>query len=143
MPKIQTQTNLSAHATDDLDQSQDRFALDAASSDYDYLSRSGPITVSVLHVTDYVRFSSLTCYIHRSPLFEHEHGLGPSGLRRIRQQPHSMALALPNTSSLSLGQPSVRRSPSNASSGASSAYLPAGATSPALEDLHRFPSESL
>lgn len=78
---------------------------------------------------------------------EHEHGLGASGLRRIRQQPKSRApsrgaslspspdssFTLP-TRSASMGLASVRSAP------------PGGPSSPTAgfgEDLCRFPSESL
>lgn len=78
---------------------------------------------------------------------EHEHGLGASGLRRIRQQPKSRApsrgvslspspdssFTLP-TRSASMGLASVRSAP------------PGGLSSPTMgfgEDLSRFPSESL
>lgn len=78
---------------------------------------------------------------------EHEHGLGASGLRRIRQQPKSRApsrgaslspspdssFTLP-TRSASMGLDSVRSAP------------PGGPYSPTMgfgEDLSRFPSESL
>lgn len=78
---------------------------------------------------------------------EHEHGLGASGLRRIRQQPKSGApsrgaslspspdssFTLP-TRSASMGLDSVRSAP------------PGGPYSPTMgfgEDLSRFPSESL
>ena len=86
----------------------------------------------------------------RSPIIsEHEHGLGTSGLRRIRQHPPSRALS---------------RAPTQPSSPATSYALPprsasmtvnpltskgstsAGPSSPTLqftEDLSRFPSESL
>lgn len=78
---------------------------------------------------------------------EHEHGLGASGLRRIRQQPKSRALSRgaslspsPDSSftlpirSASMGLASVRSAP------------PGGPSSPTIgfdEDLSRFPSESL
>ena len=78
---------------------------------------------------------------------EHEHGLGASGLRRIRQQPKSRApsrgaslspspdssFTIP-TRSASMGLDSVRSAP------------PGGPYSPTMgfgEDLSRFPSESL
>jgi protein-serine/threonine kinase len=78
----------------------------------------------------------------RSPINpEHEHGLGASGLRRIRQQPTSRlpgsGLASQRALSLHITPPSSRR-PS--SSGPSAPPSPIEAFS---EDLTRFPSESL
>jgi len=81
---------------------------------------------------------------------EHEHGLGASGLRRIRQQPPLRAPTLPpsvcssratsiapRSNSMSLTLPGSRKSSSGA--------LSPGPASPTLftEDLTRFPSESL
>ncbi|KAF7715564.1 Uncharacterized protein PECH_000452 [Penicillium ucsense] len=84
----------------------------------------------------------------RSPLFESEHGLGPSGLDRIRQQP-SRVLTLPNlsTSSLSPMATSTARpnplSRSGSSSRTHTGHMTMGQTYGDLEDLHRFPLESL
>ncbi|KAJ5919772.1 hypothetical protein N7454_009607 [Penicillium verhagenii] len=82
----------------------------------------------------------------RSPLFESEHGLGPSGLDRIRQQP-SRVLTLPNLSTSSLTPMNVPRPPpSMRSSSSSRAHTGRMSTSQEfgdLEDLHRFPLESL
>ncbi|KAL2868680.1 serine/threonine-protein kinase [Aspergillus lucknowensis] len=83
----------------------------------------------------------------RSPLLEHEHGLGPSGLDRIRSQPPSRVFTLPNLSTSSIGAFSPRTvSPSPrslSSSRANSMAVASGQDANALEDLHRFPSESL
>jgi protein-serine/threonine kinase len=73
----------------------------------------------------------------RSPILaEHEHGMGSSGLRRIRQQPGPR---LPTSRAASLHiTPPVSRHPSGSA--------PSAPASPALafgEDLTRFPSESL
>ncbi|KAJ5536228.1 hypothetical protein N7513_009414 [Penicillium frequentans] len=82
----------------------------------------------------------------RSPLFESEHGLGPTGLDRIRQQP-SRVLTLPNLSTSSLTPMNVPRPPpSMRSSSSSRAHTGRISTSQEfgdLEDLHRFPLESL
>lgn len=78
----------------------------------------------------------------RSPIVpEHEHGLGASGLRRIRQQPlrASGSSANSRSASINLSLPPTRH-PS------SSQTLVSGPSSPTLnfsEDLSRFPSESL
>lgn len=84
--------------------------------------------------------------IARSPIVpEHEHGLGASGLRRIRQQPTPRVPAGPSSSpgaqsrsaSMSITLPQSRHPSSS---------LPSGPSSPTLnfsEDLSRFPSESL
>ncbi|EOD49647.1 putative serine threonine-protein kinase ppk6 protein [Neofusicoccum parvum UCRNP2] len=78
----------------------------------------------------------------RSPIVpEHEHGLGASGLRRIRQQPlrTNSSSANSRSASINLSLPPTRH-PSTA------ATLASGPSSPTLnfsEDLSRFPSESL
>lgn len=79
-------------------------------------------------------------------LSEHEHGLGVTGLRRIRQQPHSRApSSQPPSPNASFTLPT--RSASMTLSGSSGqAFTPAAPSSPTLnfgEDLSRFPSESL
>lgn len=70
---------------------------------------------------------------------EHEHGLGSSGLRRIRQQPGSRAVSAHRAASLNINPtPPASRHPSTSA--------PTAPTSPMLafgEDLSRFPSESL
>src|SRR4051812_2365629 len=81
---------------------------------------------------------------------EHDHGLGASGLRRIRQQPVIRAPTIPSSGSSSR-TPSVEpRSGSMTlalpKSRASSLAVTSGPSSPTLnftEDLSRFPSESL
>ncbi|CAL3964699.1 unnamed protein product [Diplocarpon coronariae] len=87
----------------------------------------------------------------RSPVMtEHEHGLGASGLRRIRQQPPSRGLTTPSSESSSRN-PSVgpRSSSMNLTVSNSRAGSMATATAPSsptlnlTEDLTRFPSESL
>ncbi|KAI8936729.1 hypothetical protein NX059_007117 [Plenodomus lindquistii] len=71
----------------------------------------------------------------RSPIVsEHEHGMGSSGLRRIRQQPGPRSASL----SIAMATPPASRRPS--------AAAPSAPASPTLafgEDLSRFPSESL
>ncbi|CAG8312897.1 unnamed protein product [Penicillium salamii] len=83
----------------------------------------------------------------RSPLFESDHGLGPSGLDRIRQHQPSRVLTLPNLSTSSLSpMPSQRPSPSPRSRSSTRAHTgrsSTNASSTDLEDLHRFPLESL
>ncbi|KAI1768850.1 Pkinase-domain-containing protein [Hypoxylon sp. FL1150] len=85
--------------------------------------------------------------ITRSPIItEHDHGLGISGLRRIRQHPsprtptmpstaassRSPSAGLPRSTSMSVLLPSGHHTP-----------LTTGPASPFAEDLSRFPSESL
>ncbi|PSN67909.1 Pkinase-domain-containing protein [Corynespora cassiicola Philippines] len=74
-----------------------------------------------------------------SPILpEHEHGLGASGLRRIRQQPASRVPTTQRATSLNITPP-VSRHPS-----ASAPSAPGSPTFAAFgEDLTRFPSESL
>ncbi|KAF7563785.1 hypothetical protein G7046_g322 [Stylonectria norvegica] len=88
--------------------------------------------------------------ITRSPIItDHEHGLGLSGLRRIRQQrPPSRNPTLPgsNASSRSPSVVALSRSTSMSAMLSSNGTLPlaGGPTSPSFsEDLSRFPSESL
>ncbi|KAF2183012.1 Pkinase-domain-containing protein [Zopfia rhizophila CBS 207.26] len=81
----------------------------------------------------------------KSPVVEHEHGLGASGLRRIRQQPAARPPAgsststgiTPRSSSLHITPPQSRHPSSSTPSAPASPTLPFG------EDLTRFPSESL
>ncbi|KAK2827876.1 hypothetical protein FQN49_007255, partial [Arthroderma sp. PD_2] len=86
-------------------------------------------------------------YLSRSPLLEHDHGLSSSGLPRIRQRPSSRAPSLPFTltpSPASQSQTLPRSQTYNSKpTPIQPAYLPDGATSPGVEDLYRFPSESL
>ncbi|KAK2739861.1 hypothetical protein FQN57_006437 [Myotisia sp. PD_48] len=82
-------------------------------------------------------------FLARSPLLEHEPGLGVSGLPRIRQQPTSRALSLPITSISCSPSPTLSRSQLHTPSFGRSTYFSEGATSAGIEDLHRFPSESL
>ncbi|KAF4760678.1 hypothetical protein HAV15_006161 [Penicillium sp. str.  len=86
--------------------------------------------------------------LSRSPLFENDHGIGPSGLDRIRQNQPSRVLTLPNmsTSSLSLApMPNQRPAPSPRSRSSSRAHTShlSSRSFTDLEDLHRFPLESL
>ncbi|KAI9811277.1 MAG: hypothetical protein M1832_000924 [Thelocarpon impressellum] len=117
LPKNRSTGNLLSQAATARDRAHVRFSFDAGpTADQEALSRSPVIT-------------------------EHEHGLGASGLRRIRQQP-------PRTSF----DDSTDRPPARAASMIlslpsrhGSMALP-GPASPTLafgEDLYRFPSESL
>ncbi|KAH6610363.1 hypothetical protein Trco_000383 [Trichoderma cornu-damae] len=84
-----------------------------------------------------------------SPIADHEHGLGLSGLRRIRQQhPPSRAPTLPssNASSRSPSVVALTRSTSMTamlSSYTTTAFAGAPISPSFSEDLSRFPSESL
>ncbi|KAL6709296.1 serine/threonine protein kinase [Coniothyrium glycines] len=76
----------------------------------------------------------------RSPILpEHEHGLGASGLRRIRQQPGSrLSTTTQRATSLNIATPPVSRRPSGSA--------PSAPDSPTFafgEDLSRFSAESL
>lgn len=78
----------------------------------------------------------------RSPIVaEHEHGMGASGLRRIRQQPGPRLPPISTgqrAASLNMATPPVSRHPSSSAPSA-----PASPTFALGEDLTRFPSESL
>ncbi|KKP04038.1 CAMK/CAMKL/PASK protein kinase [Trichoderma harzianum] len=126
LPKNRSTGNLHLSA-DPSDRSRYRKSFEASSSgilDHDPITRPSPIT-------------------------DHEHGLGLSGLRRIRQQhPPSRAPTLPssNASSRSPSVVALTRSTSMTAMLSSYTTTPfAGApTSPSFsEDLSRFPSESL
>ena len=82
----------------------------------------------------------------RSPILpEHEHGVGASGLRRIRQNPPSRPPTLPPSPESSFVLPS-RSSSMTLSVINSRTFALGGPASPTLnfsEDLSRFPSESL
>ena len=81
---------------------------------------------------------------------EHEHGLGASGLRRIRQLPPVRPPTLPSSESssrnASIGPRSGSMTLTFPNSRTASLVIPSGPSSPTLnftEDLSRFPSESL
>jgi protein-serine/threonine kinase len=76
----------------------------------------------------------------RSPIVpEHEHGMGASGLRRIRQQGGSrLPPSTQRATSLNIATPPVSRHPSD-----SAPTAPGSPTFAFGEDLSRFPSESL
>lgn len=126
LPKNRSTGNLHLSA-DPADRSRYRASFEASSAgiaDHDSITRPSPIT-------------------------DHEHGLGLSGLRRIRQQhPPSRAPTLPssNASSRSPSVVALTRSTSMTAMLSSYSTPPfAGApNSPSFsEDLSRFPSESL
>ncbi|KAH0494261.1 hypothetical protein TgHK011_000887 [Trichoderma gracile] len=126
LPKNRSTGNLHLSA-DPADRSRYRMSFEASSAgitDHDPITRPSPIT-------------------------DHEHGLGLSGLRRIRQQhPPSRAPTLPssNASSRSPSVVALTRSTSMTAMLSSYSTPPfAGApNSPSFsEDLSRFPSESL
>ncbi|SLM35573.1 protein kinase-like (pk-like) [Lasallia pustulata] len=82
----------------------------------------------------------------RPPILpEHEHGLGVSGLRRIRQQPPYRNATQPSSPELSFSSPS-KSPPMIIAMPFARTNTPMGPLSPTLnytEDLSRFPSESL
>ncbi|PGH08389.1 CAMK/CAMKL/PASK protein kinase [Blastomyces parvus] len=108
----QSRENLSLRTTDDTSYLPKRQSLDASSLEYDYMSRS--------------------------PLLEHEHGLGPSGLQRIRQAP-----TLPNASNSAFTSPIASQSVASSRSPSMHFSTDRSMSTAGLEDLHRFPSESL
>lgn len=75
----------------------------------------------------------------RSPIVsEHEHGMGASGLRRIRQQPPRQLPTTQRSASLTISPQPASRHPSDTAPSA-----PGSPTIAFGEDLTRFPSESL
>ncbi|KAL7798420.1 Pkinase domain-containing protein [Trichoderma ceciliae] len=126
LPKNRSTGNLHLSA-DPTDRSRYRMSFEASSAgimDHDPITRPSPIT-------------------------DHEHGLGLSGLRRIRQQhPPSRAPTLPSSSASSRSPSVVALTRSTSMTAMLSSYTTtafAGApNSPSFsEDLSRFPSESL
>ncbi|RFU79946.1 camk camkl pask kinase [Trichoderma arundinaceum] len=126
LPKNRSTGNLHLSA-DPTDRSRYRMSFEASSAgimDHDPITRPSPIT-------------------------DHEHGLGLSGLRRIRQQhPPSRAPTLPSSNASSRSTSVVALTRSTSMTAMLSSYTTtafAGApTSPSFsEDLSRFPSESL
>lgn len=91
--------------------------------------------------------SHIDTRINRNQLLEHEHTLVQSGLRRIRGQPPSRVPTLPLSPESSFIVPpplSASTMPKSATSSRSaSLHVAPEAGSPGLEDLQRFPSESL
>ncbi|KAJ5601979.1 hypothetical protein N7510_011513 [Penicillium lagena] len=124
-----------------------RRSVDSASSGYDPLSRS--VLSSEILCSGNRNQTLLTpaSRVSRSPLFENEHGLGPTGLDRIRQQQPSRVLTLPNLSTSSLapvpGQRASASTRSRSSTRAHPARMSMSQSFGDLEDLHRFPLESL
>ncbi|KAI9658948.1 MAG: hypothetical protein M1821_001908 [Bathelium mastoideum] len=77
---------------------------------------------------------------------EHEHGLGASGLRRIRQTPTTRSTVGPGLTSPTISRHGSMTLSLPASRHPSTTTLASGPTSPTLtfgEDLSRFPTESL
>ncbi|TVY75637.1 Serine/threonine-protein kinase ppk6 [Lachnellula suecica] len=127
IPKNRSTGNLLLHSQNGPDKARIRFSFDAgiAGSEYDTMSKSPIMT-------------------------EHEHGLGASGLRRIRQQPPSRVPTIPSSASSSrnpsVGPRSSSMTLSFPNSRSASMAIASGPSSPTLnftEDLSRFPSESL
>ncbi|KAJ9137288.1 Serine/threonine-protein kinase PSK2 [Pleurostoma richardsiae] len=115
LPKNRSTGNLAA-APDTSEKARIRFSFDAgaAAADYDSITRAPLMT-------------------------DHDHGLGLSGLRRIRQQ-HPIRTSNPPSRSPSLG---LSRSTSMTML-VNAGYGSPGPSSPTFtEDLSRFPSESL
>ncbi|TGO82298.1 hypothetical protein BPOR_0869g00020 [Botrytis porri] len=127
IPKNRSTGNLLAHASAGPDRARIRFSFDdgLAAAEFDTMSST------------------------RSPIVtEHEHGLGASGLRRIRQQvPRVPVLPASENSSRAASMSARSSSMTLPFSGrAASVAMPSGPSSPILpftEDLTRFPSESL
>ncbi|KAM5450966.1 serine/threonine protein kinase [Microsporum audouinii] len=82
-------------------------------------------------------------YLSRSPLLEHDHGLSSSGLPRIRQSSRAPSLPFALASSSTIQPLSQSQTKNSRPSIQSSAYSSDGTVSPGVEDLYRFPSESL
>ncbi|KAK0630745.1 hypothetical protein B0T17DRAFT_637181 [Bombardia bombarda] len=121
IPKNRSTGNLTVHGSNS-DRSRMRFSFDAgaAAAEYDAITRSSITT-------------------------DHDHGLGLSGLRRIRQQhnPHR-APTLPSPSSRAPSLSALTRTSSLTTMTEPVPLSPDGPSSPTFgEDLSRFPSESL
>lgn len=125
IPKNRSTGNLALSAADSSEKARIRFSFDAgaAAAEYDSITRSPIMT-------------------------DHDHGLGLSGLRRIRQPPSVRVPSIPSqppSRSPSIGA-TLPRSASMTMIMPHSQIMPisSGPSSPAFtEDLSRFPSESL
>lgn len=119
-------------------------ATSAASVDHDSLTRFVPQPSSPSTPKSLITFNRTS-----SLMTDHEHGLGLSGLHRIRQQQppsRNPTLAGSNASSRSPSVVALSRTPSLSAvlSHTNSMPLSTGPASPSFsEDLSRFPSESL
>ncbi|KAK7422880.1 serine/threonine protein kinase [Neonectria magnoliae] len=129
LPKNRSTGNLASTVTEPPDRSRYRMSLDATAA--------ASIAADLESIT-------------RSPIIaDHEHGLGLSGLRRIRQQhppSRNPTLAGSNAPSRSPSVAALSRSTSMSAMVSSTGTLPlvGGPASPSFsEDLSRFPSESL
>ncbi|KFY15919.1 hypothetical protein V492_01676 [Pseudogymnoascus sp. VKM F-4246] len=127
LPKNRSTSNLLAQGSAPAkDKGRIRFSFDGGAHDYDTLSRSSVMT-------------------------DHEHGLGASGLRRIRQQPPSRVATISSASSSRAPSVGPRTAPiittthseSRKSSYGAMSTAPSSPTMNFTEDLTRFPSESL
>ncbi|KAI1326358.1 Pkinase-domain-containing protein [Xylariaceae sp. FL0255] len=79
-----------------------------------------------------------------SMIAEHDHGLGISGLRRIRQHPASRVPTLPSTAASSRSPSTSLARTTSLTTMLAQGPLASGPSSPSFaEDLSRFPSESL
>ncbi|ATY60890.1 serine threonine kinase [Cordyceps militaris] len=128
LPKNRSTSNLALSA--DPDRARFRMSFEgsssaaAAAADHDLMTRPSPVT-------------------------DHEHGLGLSGLRRIRQHPPSRNPTMPNSNASSRSPSVVTLSRSTSMSATLVAPAPLSSFSPApaspsfSEDLSRFPTESL
>lgn len=155
LPKNRSTGNLHLSA-DPPDRSRYRMSFEASSAgimDHDPITRFVPARRRVLP-QDLCHSSSLLfadrALIRPSPITDHEHGLGLSGLRRIRQQhPPSRAPTLPSSNASSRSPSVVTLTRSTSMTAMLSSYSTTTAfsgppTSPSFsEDLSRFPSESL
>ncbi|KXJ94534.1 hypothetical protein Micbo1qcDRAFT_193681 [Microdochium bolleyi] len=123
IPKNRSTGNLAAVAENEPLNSRSRHSMDAGAALLDYDSVRSPV------------------------ITEHDHGLGPSGLRRIRQQAPLRPPTVPSTAASSRSPSlSITRSASLTAMLSHASQVPAspGPTSPTFgEDLTRFPSESL
>ncbi|KAJ4310855.1 serine/threonine protein kinase [Fusarium piperis] len=159
LPKNRSTGNLvSSSESPKQDRSRVRMSLDAsaaaaAAADLEAITRCvewNHVSLSPGVAADLSPFSADHPVNPRSPIMtDHEHGLGLSGLRRIRQQrPPSRNPTLPGSraSSRSPSVATLSRSTSMTAMVSSTGNLPlaGGPASPSFsEDLSRFPSESL
>lgn len=164
LPKNRSTGNL-AVAGDTSEKARMRFSFDAgaAAADYDALTRLAlaehplPCTASARRALPrpepelcYATTSAdrALCYYRAPIMTDHDHGLGLSGLRRIRQQHNPLRPLQPSqpqsrSSSIGLTRTSSLNVTADSANGQAGPSSP-GPGSPAfVEDLSRFPSESL
>ena len=140
VPRNKSTGNLLSKTEKTAERGRVRYSIDAGTPQELNVAKWVPCRTKSKAVT-------LIAFANRTQLIEHDHSLGLSGLRRIRRQPPSRAPTMPSSPDLSFVAPQLLSAStmpiSAASSRSTSLHAAPGRSSPGLEDLQRFPSESL